>query len=71
MDVLKVTSRVGNIFVDKVKRVVAVVQRNEKAFDYLIEWEYSRRDKLKPITSIVKGSHFVFQKPLLFRRYVE
>lgn len=40
-------------------------------FDYLIEWEYSKEDKLKPTAAVVKGSHFVFCKPLAFRRYME
>lgn len=71
MTKLKARSRVGSIFYDKIKRVVAAIQRDCKAFDYLIEWEFSRKDKLKPTTSIVKGSHFAFVKPLLFRRYVE
>lgn len=68
---LKSKSRVGSIFIDKIKRVVAAIQRESTVFDYLIEWEFSRKDKLKPTTSIVKGSHFVFVKPLFFRRYVE
>lgn len=68
---LKSKSRVGSIFFDKVKRVVAAIHREEDKYDYLIEWEYHPRDKLKPTTSIVKGSHFVFAKPLLFRRYIE
>ena len=53
---LKVKSRVGSIFFDKVMRVVAAIQRENGKFDYLIEWEYSKADKLKPTTSIVKGS---------------
>jgi hypothetical protein len=68
---LKAKSRVGSIFIDKIKRVVAAIQRESSVFDYLIEWEFSRKDKLKPTTSIVKGAHFVFVKPLFFRRYVE
>ena len=69
---LRSKQRVGSIFFDKVKRVVAAIQREEGGkYDYLIEWEYHPRDKLKPTTSIVKGSHFVFAKPLLFRRYIE
>ncbi len=68
---LKSKSRVGSIFIDEIKRVVAAIERESKVFDYLIEWEFSKKDKLKPTTSIVKGSHFVFVKPLLFRRYVE
>ena len=71
METLKSKSRVGSIFVDKIKRVVAAIQRESEVFDYLIEWEFSRQDKLKPTTSIVKGSHLAFVKPLFFRRYVE
>lgn len=71
MEKLKAHSRVGSIFIDKIKRVVAAIQRESKVFDYLVEWEFSKTDKLKPTTSIVKGAHFVFVKPLLFRRYVE
>ena len=71
MEKLKAKSRVGSIFIDKIKRVVAAIQRESSVFDYLVEWEFSRKDKLKPTTSIVKGSHFVFVKPLFFRRYVE
>lgn len=68
---LRSKQRVGSIFFDKVKRVIAAIQREKGKFDYLIEWEFHPRDKLKPTTSIVKGSHFVFAKPLLFRRYIE
>lgn len=68
---LKAKSRVGSIFFDKVQRVVAAVQRDTGKYDYLIEWDYNSRDKLKPTTSLVKGAHFVFAKPLLFRRCVE
>ena len=71
METLKSKSRVGSIFIDKVKRVVAAIQRESSVFDYLIEWEFSKKDKLKPETSVVKGSRFVFVKPLYFRRYVE
>jgi hypothetical protein len=71
LEKLKSKSRVGSIFIDKIKRVVAAIQRESSVFDYLIEWEFSRKDKLKPTTSIVKGAHFVFVKPLFFRRYVE
>lgn len=71
IDKLRSKSRVGSIFIDKIKRVVAAIQRDSNVFDYLIEWEFSRKDKLKPTTSIVKGAHFVFVKPLYFRRYVE
>lgn len=68
---LRSKQRVGSIFIDKVKRVIAAIQREEGKYDYLIEWEFHPKDKLKPTTSIVKGSHFVFAKPLLFRRYIE
>ena len=68
---LKSKQRVGSIFIDKVKRVIAAIQREQGKYDYLIEWEFHPRDKLKPTTSMVKGSHFVFAKPLLFRRYIE
>ena len=71
MENLKVKQRVGSIFLDKIKRVVAAIQRESDVFDYLIEWEFSKKDNLKPTTSIVKGSHLVFVKPLFFRRYVE
>ena len=68
---LRSKQRVGSIFIDKVKRVLAAIQREPGKYDYLIEWEFHGRDKLKPTTSLVKGSHFVFAKPLLFRRYIE
>ena len=68
---LKSKTRVGSIFFDKVKRVVAAIQREPGKYDYLIEWEHHAKDKLKPTTSLVKGSHFVFAKPLLYRRYIE
>lgn len=71
MKKLKAKTRVGSIFFDKVLRVIAAVQREHGKFDYLIEWDYSAKDKLKPTSSIVKGSHFVFAKPLLFRRCIE
>lgn len=61
----------GSIFFDQVKRVVAAIQRETGKFDYLIEWKYSKRHSLTPQMSIVKGSHFVFAKPLLYRRYIE
>ena len=68
---LKSKTRVGSIFFDKVKRVIAAINREPGKYDFLVEWDYHKKDKLKPITSIVKGSHFVFAKPLLYRRYVE
>ena len=71
MEKLKSPQRVGSIFIDKIKRVIAAIQRESQVFDYLIEWEYSKKDRLKPTTSIVKGAHFVFVKPLYYRRYVE
>jgi hypothetical protein len=71
MTKLKAKNRVGSIFFDKVHRMIAAIQRDQRTYDYLVEWEFNERDKLKPTTSIVKGSHFVFFKPLLFRRCVE
>lgn len=71
MKKLKAKSRVGSIFFDKVDRVIAAVQRDHGKYDYLVEWAWNSVDKLKPTTSIVKGSHFVFAKPLLFRRCLE
>lgn len=71
MKKLKAKSRVGSIFFDKVHRVIAAVQRDQGKYDYLVEWQFNERDKLKPEKSVVKGSHFVFYKPLLFRRCVE
>ena len=67
MNKLKSKQRVGSIFFDKVKTVLAAIQREKGKYDYLIEWEYHERDKLKPNTSMVRGSHFVFAKPLLYR----
>lgn len=65
--------RRGSIFFDRVKRVVAAVQRapGKLKYDYLIEWKYNEEDKLTPTTSLVKGSIFVFANPLLYRNYVE
>jgi len=68
---LKTKSRVGSIFFDEPKRVVAAIQKTSGKYDYLVEWNYNKEDKLKPNSSIVKGSHFVFVKPLLYRRYME
>ena len=68
---LKAKSRVGSIFFDKVLRVIAAVQRDQGKYDYLVEWDFNSADKLKPMTSLVKGAHFVFAKPLLFRRCLE
>ena len=68
---LKTKERRGCIFFDKVSRVVAAVQRSEGKYDYLIEWKFNAQDNLVPTTSIVKGSHFVFATPLLYRRFVE
>ena len=56
MKSLKAKSRVGSIFFDKVKRVVAAIQREKGVYDYLIEWEHNQHDKLKPTTSIVMGA---------------
>lgn len=86
MHTLKTKSRVGSIFFDKVKRVLAVIERpqndqedgviqvvkpSKRSLDYLVEWEFCKKDRLKPTTSIVKGAHFVFVKPLMYRRFVE
>ena len=71
MKELRTRERRGSIFIDKVKRVVAAVQRAPNKFDYLIEWEYNPRDRLIPSTTLVRGSHFAFSNPLLFRRYIE
>lgn len=38
---LKSKSRVGSIFIDKVKRVVAAIQKEKGKFDFLIEWCYN------------------------------
>ena len=40
-------------------------------FDYLIEWKFSIKDQLIPTSSLVKGAHFVFSNPLLYRKYME
>lgn len=71
MKELKAKERRGSIFIDKVKRVVAAVERQPDKYDYLIEWEYHGKDKITPTTTLVRGSHFVFSNPLLYRRYVE
>mmetsp|Transcript_23997 Transcript_23997/g.18320 ORF Transcript_23997/g.18320 Transcript_23997/m.18320 type:complete len:88 (+) Transcript_23997:1410-1673(+) len=71
MNQLKYKERRGSIFIDKVNKVLTVVKRDNAKFDYLIEWKYNKEDKLVPTTSLVKGSHFVFSNPLLYRRYVE
>lgn len=72
MKELKAKERRGSIFIDKVKRVVAAVQRSTPGkFDYLIEWEYNTHDRITPSTTLVRGSHFAFSNPLFFRRYVE
>ena len=71
MKELKANERRGSIFIDEVSRVVAGVQRESGKYDYLIEWKYNNEDGLTPTSSIVKGSHFVFTKPLMFRRYIE
>jgi len=68
---LRAKERRGSIFIDKVKRVVAAVQRSPGKFDYLIEWDYHVHDKITPSTTLVRGSHFAFSNPLLYRRYVE
>ena len=71
MKELNAKERRGSIFNDTVNKVVAAVQRETGKFDYLIEWKYNKEDKLVPTSSIVKGSHFVFSNPLMYRRYVE
>lgn len=71
MKELKAKERRGSIFIDKVNKVVATVQREPGIYDYLLEWKYCKEDKLVPTTSLVKGSHFAFSKPLLYRRHVE
>ena len=68
---LKAKERRGSIFIDSISRVVAALQAEEGKYDFLIEWKYNKEDKLTPTSSIVKGSHFVFTKPLAYRRYVE
>jgi hypothetical protein len=71
MKELRAKERRGSIFIDRVKRVVAAIQREPSKFDYLIEWEYNKQDKIKPSTTLVRGSHFAFSNPLLYRRYIE
>lgn len=71
MKEIRAKERRGSIFIDEVNKVVAAVQREAGKYDYLIEWKFNKEDKLVPTTSLVKGSHFVFSKPLLYRRYVE
>ena len=39
---LKTKERRGSIFIDKIKRVVAAVQREPGKYDYLIEWQYCK-----------------------------
>lgn len=68
---LKSKERRGSIFIDEVSKVVAAVKREDNKYDYLIEWKYNKEDKLVPTSSVVKGSHFAFTKPLFFRRYME
>lgn len=71
MKELKAKERRGSIFIDHVKRVVAAIQRESGKYDYLIEWEYNSHDHITPSTTLVRGSHFAFSNPLLFRRYLE
>ena len=71
MKELKAKERRGSIFLDKISRVVAAVQRVQGKYDFLIEWKYSKEDRLTPSTSLVKGAHFVFANPLRYRRFVE
>ena len=71
MKELKAKERRGSIFIDRIKRIVAAVERSPGKYDYLIEWEYHYSDKIVPSTTLVRGSHLVFSNPLLYRRYVE
>mmetsp|Transcript_41477 Transcript_41477/g.39906 ORF Transcript_41477/g.39906 Transcript_41477/m.39906 type:complete len:148 (+) Transcript_41477:908-1351(+) len=71
MNELKYKERRGSIFIDQVNKVLTVVKKEHGKFDYLIEWKYNKEDKLVPTSSLVKGSHFVFSNPLMYRRYVE
>jgi hypothetical protein len=71
MKELRAKERRGSIFIDKVKRVVAAVERVPEKFDFLIEWEYHPSDRIVPSPTLVRGSHFAFSNPLLYRRYVE
>lgn len=50
---------------------MAAVQNNKGSYDYLIEWKYSKEDRMTPSTSLVKGAQFVFANPLKYRRFVE
>lgn len=68
---LKAKERRGSIFVDRIKRIAAAVERAPGKYDFLIEWEYHSGDKITPSTTLVRGSHLVFSNPLLYRRYVE
>lgn len=71
MKELRAKERRGSIFIDKIKRVVAAVEREPGKYDYLIEWEYHPHDRIVPSTTLVRGSHFAFSNPLLYRRFVE
>ncbi|CDW89149.1 UNKNOWN [Stylonychia lemnae] len=71
MKELKCKERRGSIFIDKVKKVVTVMKRASGKYDFIIEWEYCKNDNIKPSTSLVRGSHFVFSNPLLYRRFME
>jgi hypothetical protein len=71
MKELRAKERRGSIFIDRVRRVVAAVERCPGKYDYLIEWEPHLKDRITPSTTLVRGSHFAFSNPLLFRRYVE
>jgi hypothetical protein len=42
INTLKAKERRGSIFIDKVKKVIATVQREAGKFDYLIEWNYNK-----------------------------
>ena len=65
MNELRTKERRGSIFIDKVKKIVAAVEREDNTkFDFLVEWEFNTQDKLTPSISLVRGSHFVFSNPL-------
>lgn len=48
MKELKVKERRGSIFIDRVKKVVAAIERESGKYDYLIEWEFHKNDKIIP-----------------------
>jgi len=64
------SERPGNIFIDRVRRVVgAVKNKKDGSYDYLLEWKQD--GELALANSVVKGAAFVQKEPLLFRRYME